>query len=42
MTDLSIICVIPFPGEGEEWPRWSEKFLAKVKFFKFKDILLGK
>jgi gag-polypeptide of LTR copia-type/Zinc knuckle len=42
MTDLSTIRVIPFCGNGDEWPIWSEKFLAKAKRYGFKDVLLGK
>jgi hypothetical protein len=42
MTDLSAIRVIPFCGKGDEWPIWSEKFLAKAKRYGFKDVLLGK
>jgi hypothetical protein len=42
MTDISTICVIPFYGKSEEWPTWSEKFLAKSRHFGFKDVLLGK
>jgi DNA-binding cell septation regulator SpoVG len=42
MTDLSTICVIPFCGKVDEWPIWSERFLAKSKRFDFKDLLLGK
>jgi tellurite resistance-related uncharacterized protein len=42
MTDLSTIRVFPFYGKSEEWPTWSEKFLAKARRFGFKDVLLGK
>ena len=42
MTDLSSIRVIPFCGKVDEWPIWSERFLAKSKRFGFKDLLLGK
>ena len=42
MTDLSAIHVIPFYGKSDEWPTWSEKFLAKAKRYGFKDVLLGK
>jgi hypothetical protein len=42
MTDLSTIRVIPFYGNSEEWPTWSEKFLAKARCYGFKDLLLGK
>jgi hypothetical protein len=42
MTDLSIIKVIPFNGKSEEWPTWSEKFLAKARRYGFKDLFLGK
>jgi hypothetical protein len=42
MTDNSTIRVIPFYGKSEEWPTWSEKFLAKSRRYGFKDVLLGK
>jgi hypothetical protein len=42
MTDLSTIRVIPFYGNNDEWPTWSEKFLAKARRYGFKNILLGK
>jgi hypothetical protein len=42
MTDLSTISVIPFYGNNDEWPTWSEKFLAKARLYGFKDVLLGK
>ena len=42
MTDLSTIRVIPFCGKTDEWPIWSEKFLAKAKRYGFKDVLIGK
>ena len=42
MTDLNTIRVIPFCGKADEWPIWSEKFLAKAKRYGFKDLLLGK
>ena len=42
MTDLSAIRVIPFYGKSDEWPTWSEKFLAKAQRYGFKDVLLGK
>jgi len=42
MTDLNTIRVIPFCGKADEWPIWSEKFLAKAKRCGFKDLLLGK
>jgi hypothetical protein len=42
MTDLSTIRVIPFYGNSEEWPTWSEKFLSKSRLYGFKDVLLGK
>jgi hypothetical protein len=38
MTDLITIRVIPFYGKGEEWPTWSEKFLAKARCYGFKDV----
>jgi hypothetical protein len=40
MTDLSTIRVIPFCGKSDEWPIWSEKFLAKAKSYDFKDVLI--
>jgi hypothetical protein len=42
MTEVSTIRVIPFCGKVDEWPVWSEKFLAKVKRYRFKDLLQGK
>jgi hypothetical protein len=42
MNDLSTIRVIQFYGKSEEWPTWSEKFLAKARGYGFKDVLLGK
>jgi tellurite resistance-related uncharacterized protein len=42
MTDLSTIRDIPFFGKSEEWPTWSENFLAKARRYGFKDLLLGK
>jgi hypothetical protein len=42
MTDLRTIRVIPCYGKSEEWPTWSEKFLAKARRYGFKDVLLGK
>jgi hypothetical protein len=42
MTDLSTIRVILFYGKNEEWPTWSEKFLANARCYGFKDVLLGK
>jgi hypothetical protein len=42
MNDLNPIRVIPFYGKVDEWPIWSERFLAKSKRFGFKDLLLGK
>jgi hypothetical protein len=42
MTDMNDIRVIPFCGKIEEWPIWSERFLAKAKRCGFKDLLLGK
>jgi hypothetical protein len=42
MTDVSTIRVIPFCGKVDEWPVWSEKFLAKAKRYGFKDLLQGK
>ena len=42
MSDLSAIRVLNFSGRKDEWPTWSEKFLAKAKFSGIKDVLLGK
>jgi gag-polypeptide of LTR copia-type len=42
MIDLSTIRVIPFCGKSDEWPIWSEKFMAKAKRYGFKDVLTGK
>jgi gag-polypeptide of LTR copia-type len=42
MTDLNTIRAIPFCGEVDECPIWSERFLAKSRCFGFKDLLLGK
>jgi hypothetical protein len=42
MTDMDAIIVIPFCGKVEEWPIWSERFLAKAKRCGFNDLLLGK
>jgi hypothetical protein len=42
MTDLNTIRVIPFCGKVDEWPIWSERFLAKSRRFGFNDLLLGK
>jgi hypothetical protein len=42
MTDMNATRVITFCGKVEEWPIWSERFLAKAKCCGFKDSLLGK
>jgi hypothetical protein len=42
MTDMNAIRVILFCGKVEEWPIWSERFLANAKRCGFKDLLLGK
>jgi hypothetical protein len=42
MTDMNAIRVIPFCGKVEEWPIWSERFLAKANRCGFQDLLLGK
>ena len=42
MTDFSAIRVLNFSGRKEEWPSWSENFLAKAKRSGTKDVLLGK
>jgi hypothetical protein len=33
--------VIPFCRKVDEWPIWSEKFLAKSRRYGFKDLLIG-
>jgi hypothetical protein len=33
---------LSFSGSKDEWPTWSEKFLAKAKRSGIKDVLLGK
>ena len=42
MTDICAIRVLIFSGRKEDWPTWSEKFLAKAKRSGIKDVLLGK
>ena len=42
MSDLSPIRVLHFSGRKEEWPTWSEKFLAKAKPSGIKDVFLWK
>jgi hypothetical protein len=42
MTDVRTIRIIPFYGKSEEWPFWSEKFLAKARCYSLIDVLLGK
>jgi hypothetical protein len=42
MSDLSAIRLLNFSGRKEEWPTWSEKFLAKAKRSGIQDVLLGK
>jgi hypothetical protein len=42
MSDFSVILVLPFSGDKDEWPIWKEKFHAKAKRSGFKDMLLGK
>jgi hypothetical protein len=42
MTNMNAIRVIPFCGKVEEWPIWSERFLAKAKRCGFNDLLFGK
>jgi hypothetical protein len=34
--------VIPFYVKSDEWPTWSEKFIAKAKRYGSKDFLLGR
>jgi hypothetical protein len=40
MTDFSAIWVLNFSGRKEDWPSWSEKFLAKAKSSGINDVLL--
>jgi hypothetical protein len=40
MTDMNMIRIIPFYGKVDEWPIWSERFLAKSRRFGFKVLLL--
>jgi gag-polypeptide of LTR copia-type len=42
MTNLNTTRVIPFCRKVDEWPIWSEKFLAKSRRYGFKELLLGK
>jgi hypothetical protein len=42
MLDLSATTALIFSGRKEEWPTWSEKFLAKAKHSGIKDVLLVK
>ncbi len=42
MSNSSAIRLLNFSGKTDEWPRWSEKFLAKAKRSGIKDVLLGK
>jgi hypothetical protein len=42
ITYLRTIRIIPFYGKSEEWPTWSERFLAKARRYGFKDVLSGK
>jgi hypothetical protein len=42
MSDLSATRVLSFSGSKDEWPTWSEKFLAKAKRSGIKDALLRK
>jgi hypothetical protein len=42
IKDFSSIRVLNFSGRKEEWPSWSEKFLAKAKRAGTEDVLLGK
>jgi hypothetical protein len=39
---FSAIGVLNFSGRKEEWPSWSETFLAKAKRSGIMDVLLGK
>jgi hypothetical protein len=40
MSDLSAIQVLSFSGSKDEWPTWSEKFLAKAKRSGIKDVFI--
>jgi hypothetical protein len=42
ISNLNTIRVIPFCGKVDEWPIWSERFLANSRRFAFKDFLLRK
>jgi hypothetical protein len=42
MTAFSAIWVLDFSERKEEWPIWSETFLAKAKRTGIKDVLLEK
>jgi len=42
MSDFSTIRVLNFSGKKDDWPTWSEKFLAKAKRSGMKDVLMGK
>ena len=33
--------IIKFSGSKDDWPIWSEKFLARARRVGYKDILLG-
>jgi hypothetical protein len=41
ISDLGAIQVLSFSGSKDEWPTWSENFLAKAKRSGVKDVLLG-
>jgi hypothetical protein len=42
VSNFNTIRMVPLCGKGDEWHIWSEKFLAEVKTYDFKDLLLGK
>jgi hypothetical protein len=42
MSDQSAIRVLIFLGNKDDWPIWSERFLAKAKRQGYKDLLHGK
>jgi hypothetical protein len=42
MSDLTAIRLLSFLVSKDEWPTWSEKFLAKAKRSGIKDVLLEK
>jgi hypothetical protein len=41
MTDLSTSRVLHFFKKADEWPIWSENFMAKANRNGFKEVLVG-